>query len=532
MVSGREETAPPTAAQVTEIPPEHYIPEEMLLHPPNSLTAMAVGWNLNGGKRQWTKRQLRGRERFTGKWRHWTLDGSRDLAEMDDVAEWFTFGETVNDPTSSRRPDWKNIRKDPVWWEVELGGPQGQPPFPFTPYPHPYRLRAREYDQFDWGVYPEINAEAKLLGSKMNLPDQMALEEQLRPSKPKIKRSTLVPSNFVDVYDGHLDVQSQDALSGMLYGDTLGEAYSQSVQAFIAGAQKTAEQSEEVVKDDFKAEAVDESKPRLDAVPKDGGRISLSDWVQENWHGGVMNSSVRKTMSNTLQEITGLREALDNGAKLTERQEAIYKVAKTHYARRALRYITRPTDPLDIAPLLVEQGDFLWPGVGGKAGVRDGLLWTGNEIVRLAEAIEEERKKGWVEDAVKIENGRKRSISLIDSDQAQENGAKKPRLDQPSLHTPPPTSPNSKAADRAPSGNEGVSDGVKVENGATNGSNNQVLEAQANGDSTGRQDELRRLRLELVALSKFYPLAALKKMDKTVADRLLPPNVRALMSKR
>lgn len=45
------------------------------------------------------------------------------------------------------------------------------------------------------------------------------------------------------------------------------------------------------------------------------------------------------------------------------------------------------------------------------------------------------------------------------------------------------------------------------------------------------EDGLRQLRLELVALSKFYPLASLKKMDKDDAARLLPANVRALMTR-
>ena len=44
------------------------------------------------------------------------------------------------------------------------------------------------------------------------------------------------------------------------------------------------------------------------------------------------------------------------------------------------------------------------------------------------------------------------------------------------------------------------------------------------------EDGLRKLRLELVALTKFYPLACLRKMSKEDAARLLPANVRNLMT--
>jgi hypothetical protein len=44
-----------------------------------------------------------------------------------------------------------------------------------------------------------------------------------------------------------------------------------------------------------------------------------------------------------------------------------------------------------------------------------------------------------------------------------------------------------------------------------------------------RKESLRKLRLELSALSKFYPLAALKKMSMEDAKKLLPPNVVPLL---
>jgi hypothetical protein len=45
------------------------------------------------------------------------------------------------------------------------------------------------------------------------------------------------------------------------------------------------------------------------------------------------------------------------------------------------------------------------------------------------------------------------------------------------------------------------------------------------------EEALRQLRLELVAVSKFYPLASLKKMSKDQAKKLLPASVRGLMTR-
>jgi hypothetical protein len=50
-------------------------------------------------------------------------------------------------------------------------------------------------------------------------------------------------------------------------------------------------------------------------------------------------------------------------------------------------------------------------------------------------------------------------------------------------------------------------------------------------DMNDGENGLKRMRLELLALTKFYPLAALRKMDKASAEKLLPPNVRALMTR-
>lgn len=57
------------------------------------------------------------------------------------------------------------------------------------------------------------------------------------------------------------------------------------------------------------------------------------------------------------------------------------------------------------------------------------------------------------------------------------------------------------------------------------------MEAAKSEPQPDTEAALRQLRLELVAVSKFYPLASLKKMTKDQAKQLLPATVRALMTK-
>jgi hypothetical protein len=114
-LSARESTAPIAAA--AEIPVERQIPTEMLAYPPGSVVAHAVGWNLNGGRHVWSKRQIRGREKFTGKWRHHALDGTRDLSEFEDPDDWLALAKSAQADAISTKPDWQAMAYKPNWWE-------------------------------------------------------------------------------------------------------------------------------------------------------------------------------------------------------------------------------------------------------------------------------------------------------------------------------------------------------------------------------------------------------------------------------
>ncbi len=88
--------SPPPAAATTQapqsmvrpvVPPRSTIPEAMLEFPPESLAAMLVGYYMTGGKRQRTKKEARGRERWDeGTWREWHIEGDRNLREAEDAS--------------------------------------------------------------------------------------------------------------------------------------------------------------------------------------------------------------------------------------------------------------------------------------------------------------------------------------------------------------------------------------------------------------------------------------------------------------
>ncbi len=445
---------------MADIPPQIYIPEEMLLFPPDSLQALAVGWNLTGGKRVYAKRQIRGREKFVGKWRHWDLDGTRDVAEMDDPDT--VFEHTRPDGGfGCRITDWKGMRRDP-WWDWDgLGGPNGQPPLSFTNFPQPPPLRTRELGAFEWGVYPEITAEMAYLANRTGVADeQEVISEHLRPLRP---RQAVPPSGVTNVYDDPMGRGAGDWVRGVMTGDVRGEAYLSSVETFVAGAVQGAERR--VTENGIKVEE---------------GGTGLDGFVRENCHNGVLRSKVHSIVQQTLQSL----HKLTHPASTDIDRSQLLTLARTAFHRLALRNLTSASNPLDIALLLREPNDFQFQSVGGKKGVKEGLDWAGKEISRLN--LELFGKAGTLK--------RARSSDII-----VEKASKKVKLET-DIHsavssplTAPPDSPPEPASTT--------------------------------------EEAMKRLRLELVALSKFYPLAGLKKMDPKDAERLLPENARKLMSK-
>jgi bromodomain-containing protein 7/9 len=476
-MSGREMTGAPDDEQLrsakAELPPASYIPEEMLSYPPHSGAAKMVGWNLNGGKRVYLKKITRGRERFTGKWRLWDLDGSRDVAEMEDPEMYFELSKTRSGKQANI-VDWQDLRWE-NWWEFEgLGGPTGQPPLPGAAVPRRPITRERALTAADWGVYPGIQAEMSAIGKRTGVNDVSAvLHSHL--NAPRIKPSPAVPHNFVNLFEEPQHRQPIDYMREFATGDVVGEAYTRSIDRFIQGAIAGRTKSAE--------------------VKSDPDTIDLEEYVQENYGYGILSKDFeqRGTIRNALQGVKQMAERNESLSEpMAEEKMDVNQMARAAYGRTALRHMTKDSNALDIVPLIRLPAEFTWQGIGGKGDIDIGLRW-----------VSEYQKKA---------GSRNLKRDRDESPSPEKN--KKPRLDDVASAASSPLS----AAPGSP---------VKEPPAPT-------VMAPTTFDSgidvNDGEQGLKRMRLELLALTKFYPLAALRKMDKASAERLLPPNVRTLMT--
>ncbi|CAK9779488.1 hypothetical protein CC85DRAFT_287345 [Cutaneotrichosporon oleaginosum] len=456
-----------------EIKPEHLIPEVMLEFPANSLQAKAVGWNLTGGRRVRAKRLVRGREKFSGKWRDMLPDGSFDVAEMDDPADMFEHLRTRKASSWTEVPDWVGMGEgEEEWWDWDgPGGPTGQPPLPGAARLKPNPLKMKRLD-LQWGRFDEVNAdiskarlaalpEGRAMPHFTEQDDVELLASHLRPDAPRA-RPGLPAQNFVDVNAGQ---PASCYLSDLALGDVRGEAYAASVRRFMAG-----------IKTDPETHA------------------DLTSYVEEKWHEGVLQSRLS-------------RIARDTANTLATDPASLSETARAAYARLALRRLTSAENPLDLQPLLREPADFGHTGVGGKGGVQKALKWVSDEIDRVVRE--------------RAELGEKLEAGLLDGDgdiamafMSEHNANGKRGADGLDVK-------DAKLVKR-----------IKLEGDVKRESHGEAANGDAKPEPTpDGEDGLRALRLELVALSKFYPLASLKKMDAADAARLLPSNVRNLMTR-
>lgn len=543
-----------TPARTKEIKPDHLIPEAMLDFPANSLQAKAVAWNLTGGRRVRAKRLVRGREKFVGKWRDMLPDGSYDVAEMDDPVDMLEKLRTRKATSWRHVPDWSGMRaKDEDWWDWEgLGGPTGQPPLPGTARLKPKELRMKTISTLEYGRFEDVareirEAREQALPEGQEMPffteqdDVELLSTHLRPDPPRAPKPTfpLPPQNFVDINAGR---PAADYLYDMTLGDVRGEAYAASVARFVKGAVGSTD---------------DSAKPS-----------PLEEYVAKKWHGGVLQtrlSEVSRQTANALSEAAGSTEP-----------SPLVDSARDAYSRIALRRLTAATNPLDLEPLLREPSDFLHVGVGGKQGVEEALSWVGNEIVRVASEREREadKKSQATGGANGVVNGGDVDVEMAESkpvpeasgagtkraaeEQAEEPDAKRAKLEPEAVKSegangvPAPEqaagvsgTPAAVAAIPAPPAPESKPMAepsaapipASVPTPATAPIPASVptpatAATPATAPAPVPENGLRPLRLELVALSKFYPLASLKKMEAADAARLLPANVRNLMTRQ
>ncbi|WVR05948.1 hypothetical protein IAU60_002975 [Kwoniella sp. DSM 27419] len=506
VLSGREGTAAleDSKRALEELPPTSYIPEQMLDFPPNSLEALAVGWNLNGGKRVHPKRIIRTREKFGGKWRHWDLDGTRDVAEMEDIGNLVDNWRSRQGESSRKTIDWRGLKDTGTWWESDTAaaGPStvaGQPPVPFAPYaPRRDKVTERELGATSWGLYPEIDHEVKFIRKRTGISSQTMdiLAEHIRPLVPRKSRNNLPnPPNFVNIYETPLLPRSASQwLRTMCTGDTQGEAYIASVDRFVKGAMDV-------------AKGANDEKDGI----ADPDRLPLDEYVYEHYQDGVLS---RAAASNSVADIYKRLQPTVDG-----RPAWAAESAQAAYARMALRDMALPSNPMDIKPLLRKESDFLHFGVGGKNGIDKGLAWVGDELIKLDNKL---RNKGDGMGSGKEEDEAKRKRT---SDMMEIEGvdAKRVKVD------PAPSTASSplSAAPDSPKAKDEVNGSIS---GGAAGLAPVKEEREARSTVAISDEEARQLRLELVALSKFYPLPALKKMKWADASRLLPSNVRELMT--
>lgn len=466
--------ATPSRGKAKDIKPNEYIPDQMLLFPPNSGQALAVGWNLTGGRIVRAKRFVRGRERFQGKWRDWAPDGSRDMAEMDDPQE--VLEELRTHSHWQNVVDWPRMHSEATaWFDWDgIGGPNGQAPLPGADKLRPPELKRRDLKPLDYGFYPEVESELQRMrpavpatatpaaaGESDDAAKLDLLAQHLRPDPPRAPKlpNGWPAQTFQNIYEAR---PAADYVQAMSHGSVAGEAYQASVRRFLQGALA--------------------GKKGSDAS---NDTSALEEYVAHEWHDGLLETPTTRLVDDT---VNSLSTAASGDTKV---ESPLLESARNAYSRIALRSLTAATNPLDLKPLLREPADFNHVGVGGKSGVKEAIAWVGNEIVRVAQGGVRDNAQGKAAteaSSLKSEESLKRTASEA-ADAADEPAAKR----------------------------------TKLENGSSTPADEKA--------ATPAEGGLRQLRLELVALSKFYPLASLKKMPAADAALLLPSNVRNLMTR-
>lgn len=468
----------------SEVPPSSYIPEEMLDYPANSSAAKLVGYNLNGGKRVYAKRITRGREKFTGKWRHWDLDGSRDIGEMDETDMIFELAKARRGDSLRSTIDWMEMRREP-WWEFEgLGGPNGQPPVPGTGLPKRVEFKEREIRPTDLGVYPDIALEMRARRQRHHPDERSVLLAHLdnpprRPAAPN-------PTNFTNLFERPGGRMPVEYLRDLQSGDAVGEAYTRSVDRFIQGAIAGRVKPKQDDTGDVKMEDGTHEEP-----------ADLHDYVREHCGAGALSikEETRSTVRATLDSLQRLRTTLEAGQPMPADLQRVYASAQAAYGRAALHVLTDTSNSLDITSLIRQPPDFNWQGIGGKGDIPIGLKWVSTRMAEHNEQIKAKMQK------------RKRSSSPESAD-VVDHDTKRTKLETENGDDKPAPAPAAAAVTPMT-----------------------LTTFDSPLDPNDGEDGLKRIRLELLACTKFYPLAALRKMDKATAEKLLPPNVRALMTK-
>lgn len=599
VTSGREATQPPITAGLNEdgtsiLPPKSYIPVEMLSYPPNSLQGRAVAWSLTGGKRVWAKRDIRAREKFSGRWRRWGVDGSREVDDMDDLDDVF-YASRLDAPrgmnpytTSSRKVRHYQGDNTACWEWSGFGGATGQPPVPFTPFPLRPHIEERELDGTKFGIAPQIDlvlAKAKerlwLQGSPA-APNQASnanaggivgtdgmttatwgsetndadIIDQLFNEAMNTRREPEPIRPWHAHYVERAGLTSKDWLVEMA-GGLKGVAYIQSMRIFAKRARDDAFARARPGKDQI----VMRSGPVQEPEPE--GLLALDDLVE------ARSSALLPLLASTTHDARGtstIKPLLDSSVMSPE---LLKRIAQAQH-RNALRYILQPSDYLDFAPLFRKPSEFHRESslLAEPGGLLKGSRWVGDATAKINAALldhlEKERRKAEMEggsvgkgvqdgdeDAAKeARNGEAISSASVST---PVDDAPKPASElDPYAHTlqlldasianPNELSSLINHADIHIQPAHRI--GAICQKYPHIGSASQRPLPRESKSTTGAANantqpntpkqlfpvDMALLRLELIALAKHYALTGVKKFTKEDAERLLPPAIHRFLA--
>ena len=578
-VSGRETTHPPnTAAEDVTLPPQQYIPIEMLAYPPNSLQGRAVAWHLTGGKKVYAKREIRAREKFAGKWRRWGVDGSREVDDMDDIDDIF-YASRLDAPrgsnpytTSSRKVADYTHTPETYWEWPGFGGVLGQPPVPFTQFPLRPHLATKVLGHSDFGVQPEVEDDIEAKRSVPFLVDSEGTAE----TRESTWGAETTETDMIDTLFDHAllakrqqypssewHMHYEEQMSGVyassgdwikqVSGGTLQRAYTKSVQAFIDGARKSAgvrpgPEDKEVA--ELERYEVQDHRPEV--------YTNVTEHLVMRTFEALGRLSPAQAESESKKDVKADSDPLSTSSLLARVQTA-------HY-RAALRYILDPSDLLDFVPLFRRPEEFTRGGMQGQTAGVPTMDWIGKGIVALDAA----QRKAVAERLAKVKGEASFAggdVKMTDTnghsrkeDGGTGTGNSSPLSDAPDLpndrpdpyartlqivsHIKPDNTADmeliQKVADTYVVLHERA--GVVCGRFPTVGSSAQLRPAaNAKGKKTGQEVEqeqekqlfpadLALLRLEIMSMAKHYALPGVRKMTKGEAERLLPSHVHKFLA--
>jgi hypothetical protein len=296
-------------------------------------------------------------------------------------------------------------------------------------------------------------------------------------------------NGYINTYDAR---RPGEYLRDMEDGDLRGEAYRTSVQKFLDGALSGAKSTGEA--EPGEAEGLEE----------------LQRYIRQDYNGGVLTPTIEPITRRTVLSLQHLANPTSPSAQdqdLDQDQDLIpspqmRQIAASSHARMNLRYLLRAANPLDIAPFIRAPQEFGLPST--HAGMDGGLAWVSREL----EAMDREQR---------------RAAATQEAEQEEVKGEEAERA-----------SPAKKARTDASTEADTDGTGAREASSPLSTAPSTPIPATATATSTAiplyRAERLKAIRLEILALCKFFPLTGLKPLSKALADKMLPVNVRGLLS--